>query len=79
MGPVDFRKKLDGLCVLVVNELQEKPGIGIYVFYNRSRNRMKVLGWHGNGFALLYKRLEQDKLIFQFIEGKIAIDEKQLE
>lgn len=75
---VDFRKEIDGLCALVVETMQDKPGQGIYVFYNRARNRIKILGWHGNGFCLLYKRLEKGKFITREVEGKIAIDVKQL-
>jgi IS66 Orf2 like protein. len=59
--PIDFRKGIDGLCALVVEELQRKPGEGIYIFYNRRIDKVKVLGWHRNGFILLSKRLESGK------------------
>ena len=55
---VDFRKAIDGLCVLVKEDIQED---GIYIFYNKARNKLKILGWHRNGFILLYKRLEKGK------------------
>jgi transposase len=64
--PIDFRKGIDGLCALVVEEMQQKPGEGIYIFYNRRLDKVKVLGWHRNGFILLSKRLESGKF---FVSG----------
>ena len=55
---VDFRKAIDGLCSIITEDVREA---GIYIFYNKSRNKLKILGWHGNGFILLYKRLEKNK------------------
>lgn len=60
--PIDFRKSIDGLSVLVEQELGLNPfGSALYVFINRHRDRIKVLYWHRNGFCLWLKRLEQDK------------------
>jgi len=61
-----------------MESMQEKPDQGIYVFYNRACNRIKVLGWHGNGFVLLYKRLEKGKFFIRTVGNKINIDVKQL-
>ena len=52
---VDFRKSINGLCALVVEEMQKEPGKGIYIFYNKNLDRIKVLGWHRNGFALIIR------------------------
>jgi transposase len=75
---VDFRKSIDGLCALVVVDMKEQPTQGIYVFYNRARNRIKVLGWHGNGFMLIYKRLEKGKFVITEENQKIKLEQKQL-
>ena len=77
---VDFRRSIDDLVGLIQIELQTKPIEGIFVFCNRHRDKLKVLAWHGNGFILLYKRLEQDKFIgVEDSDGSIVtLDEKQL-
>ena len=60
--PVDFRKSISGLSVLVEQELELNPfASALYVFINRHRNRIKVLYWHRNGFCLWLKRLESEK------------------
>lgn len=76
--PIDFRKAIDGLCALIVEDMQQKPGDGIYVFYNKDFNRIKILGWHKNGFMLVYKRLEKGKFFVNFIDGVLQIDAAQL-
>ncbi len=45
---IDFRKSIDGLCDLVHHAFERNPADGIFVFYNRQRNKVKVLAWHGN-------------------------------
>ena len=60
--PIDFRKSINGLSVLVEQELALNPfGSALYVFTNRQRNKIKVLYWHRNGFCLWLKRLEAEK------------------
>jgi len=58
--PVDFRKAFDGLCGVIHSHLSGDPYSGdVYVFFNRRRNRVKLLVWDANGFWLFYKRLER--------------------
>lgn len=64
--PIDFRKSIDGLSSLITLEMQKNPQVGIYIFYNRHRDKIKCLSWHKNGFILLYKKLEKSKFIFRF-------------
>ena len=60
--PIDFRKSINGLSVLVEQELELNPfGSALYVFINRQRDKIKVLYWHRNGFCLWLKRLEAEK------------------
>ena len=63
--PIDFRLNINGLALLVEQALGLDPFAAcVYVFSNRRRNRVKLLGWDRNGFWLLLKRLEQDRFIW---------------
>lgn len=60
--PIDMRKSIDGLAMLV------EPLIGmnalsghVFVFVSKRRNKVKLLVWDRNGFWLLYKRLERGR------------------
>lgn len=60
--PVDFRKSINGLSVIVDEAMGLSPfASGLFVFCNRKRDKLKVLYWDQTGFALWYKRLEKDK------------------
>ncbi len=62
---VDFRKSIDGLSAIVEQEMGLDPfGRHLFLFCNRNRTRMKVLYWDATGFALWYKRLEQNRFIW---------------
>lgn len=59
---VDFRKSINGLSALVEMELELPVMSGaLFVFCNKGRDKLKILYWDKTGFALWYKRLEQDK------------------
>ncbi|WP_321968410.1 IS66 family insertion sequence element accessory protein TnpB [Burkholderia cepacia] len=60
--PVDFRYGMNSLSILVEQSMRLNPmDASLYVFGNRRRDRIKILGWDGNGFWLLMKRLEADR------------------
>lgn len=60
--PIDMRKEIDGLAILVVESLQHSPqSASVYVFYNRQKDKVKCLWWDKNGFVLYYKRLERSR------------------
>lgn len=62
---IDFRKSINGLAALVQHELGLDPfASAVYVFSNRRRDRVKILGWERNGFWLLQRRLEQDRFVW---------------
>lgn len=57
--PTDLRKGFDGLHGLVLEVLQQDPLSGdLFVFLNKRRDRLKLLVWDGDGWLVLYKRLE---------------------
>ena len=58
-GYTDLRRGIDGLAVLVQQQFNLDPFTNtLFLFCGRRRDRIKALYWEGNGFVLLYKRLE---------------------
>ena len=58
-GYTDLRRGIDGLANIVQQQFQLDPFSNtLFLFCGRRRDRLKGLYWEGNGFILLYKRLE---------------------
>ena len=58
-GCTDMRKSIDGLATVVQQQFQLDPfRPSLFLFCGRRRDRIKCLLWEGDGFVLLYKRLE---------------------
>jgi transposase len=58
-GYTDMRKSIDGLAALVQQNFKLDPfSNSLFLFCGRKCSRMKALYWEGDGFVLLYKRLE---------------------
>jgi transposase len=57
---IDMRYSFDALAGLVTSHFGLNPLSGhVFVFFSRRRDRMKLLFWEPDGFALYYKRLER--------------------
>lgn len=60
--PVDMRKQFNGLWSQAETRLREDPRQGaLFVFTNKSRDRLKMLYWDGTGVWIFAKRLEQGR------------------
>ena len=63
--PTDLRKSFDSLAALVRDGLQGDPLSGdLFVFRNKSGDRIKLLIWEEDGYAIWYKRLERGSFRF---------------
>jgi transposase len=78
--PVDMRKSFDGLAEVVRSFLGHDPlGGNVFVFRNRSSERVKILWWDGDGLTIYYKRLERGTFRFPASnERTVAVDGPQL-
>ena len=62
VGATDMRKQINGLSIIVEEELKVDIFKGnMFLFCNRSRRILKIIYWDRNGFCLWQKRLEKDK------------------
>ena len=81
-GKVDFRRSIDGLSNIVQEFLKlDVFSNSLFLFFNQRKDRVKILYWDKSGFALWYKRLEEERFkIPKNIEGShIVLTSKELE
>ena len=62
VDPVDFRKSISGLSLIVEQSLDLNPFEQVLYVFNRKRDKLKILYWERNGFCLWYKSLQQERL-----------------
>jgi transposase len=79
-SPVDLRKSFDGLAQLVRQVLAGDPLSGhLFVFRNKSGDRLKVLCWDRDGLVIYYKRLEQGRFVLpQGSDGRVELRAAEL-
>lgn len=63
-----MRKGIDGLCGVVRHLLDDNPMSGyVFIFFNKDRDKVKLLVWDTDGYVIYHKRLE--KGTFEVIRG----------
>jgi len=63
--PVDMRKSIDSLCILISDVLKMNPADGsLFLFRSRSGNKLKAVYYETNCFTLWYRRLEKGRFVF---------------
>ena len=61
-GHTDMRKSIDSLAAIIREEFDlDLFSDSLFLFCGRRRDRLKALLWEGDGFIMLYKRLENGK------------------
>jgi transposase len=70
LTPCDMRKSFDSLHALVREHLELDAFAGhLFVFASRRRDRVKILYWDRDGFAIWSKRLEEGTYAVPFEDG----------
>ena len=58
-APIKMTLSFDGLMGLAQETFDQDPLSGhLFLFFNRRRDRVKILFWDQDGFCIWYKRLE---------------------
>lgn len=73
---VDMRKSINSLSLFVSGDLKKNPSSGDgFLFFNRARDKIKILYFSHNGFVLHYKRFEKERIklpLFKDLLHKIS-------
>jgi transposase len=80
LGRVDMRKAVNGLSLIVQDELKQNIfSENLFVFCSKNKSRIKILYWDKTGFCLWYKRLEKDKFKWpKSAEQAMSISKEEL-
>lgn len=79
--PIDMRKSFDGISVYIASFLERNPLTdGLFIFRNKSGDKVKLMYWQRNGLVIVYKRLEQGRFKWPKGEGEsLSLSRQELE
>ena len=81
-GYTDLRRGIDGLAGIVQYQFELDPHDKdtIFLFCGRKNDRIKALLWEGDGFLLMYKRVEEGSFKWpRNVTEALEINEHQFE
>lgn len=80
-GYTDLRKSIDGYVNIIQENLSINPmQEAMFLFCNKTKDKLKIIYWDKDGFWLLYKRLEQSKFRWPKSSEELKmLNHKQLE
>lgn len=72
-GYTDLRSGIDRLAAIIESKLECTPYVmdTLYLFCGKRTDRIKALIWEGDGWLLLYKRLEQGNFQWPRCESEV--------
>jgi transposase len=79
-GYTDMRRSIDGLAAMVQQSFKLDPcSRSLFLFCGKRSDRIKGLLWEGDGFLLLYKRLESGRFQWPRHESEVrSITQRQV-
>ncbi|WP_179394269.1 MULTISPECIES: IS66 family insertion sequence element accessory protein TnpB [Lacticaseibacillus] len=80
-GKTDLRRGIEGLAGVIQEEYHLDPySRALFLFCGTRKDRFKALYWAGDGFILLYKRIEDGRLQWPTTQNEVKkLHAKQLE
>lgn len=75
--PVNMHRSFEGLSALIQQSFPGELLTGsAFIFLNRCRDKIKLIFWDGDGYVILYKRLEKGRF-FVSSNGKTELTRRE--